>query len=87
LLTTAGVHYRSEIYSGAAHGYTMADTPAYDETAAEGHSVPSRAEHASLPLPCQAMRLARQMARAAPSPFDLEILIGAGGDVADRAQL
>jgi carboxymethylenebutenolidase len=36
-LDAAGVHYRSEIYSGAAHGYTMADTPAYDEAAAERH--------------------------------------------------
>ena len=24
-------------YRGAAHGYTMADTPAYDEAAAEHH--------------------------------------------------
>ena len=36
-LTAAGVSYRSEVYSGAAHGYTMADTPAYDEAAAERH--------------------------------------------------
>jgi carboxymethylenebutenolidase len=36
-LDTAGVRYRSELYSGAAHGYTMADTPAYDEPAAERH--------------------------------------------------
>ena len=27
----------AEVYPGAAHGYTMADTPAYDETAAERH--------------------------------------------------
>jgi carboxymethylenebutenolidase len=33
----AGVRYRSEVYRGAAHGYTMADTPAYDEAAAERH--------------------------------------------------
>jgi carboxymethylenebutenolidase len=36
-LDAAGVRYRSELYSGAAHGYTMADTPAYDEPAAERH--------------------------------------------------
>jgi carboxymethylenebutenolidase len=36
-LDAAGARYRSEIYGGAAHGYTMADTPAYDEAAAERH--------------------------------------------------
>jgi carboxymethylenebutenolidase len=36
-LAAAGVRYRSEVYGGAAHGYTMADTPAYDEAAAERH--------------------------------------------------
>ena len=36
-LDAAGVRYRSEVYHGAAHGYTMADTPAYDEAAAERH--------------------------------------------------
>ena len=36
-LEAAGVRYRSEVYPGAAHGYTMADTPAYDEAAAERH--------------------------------------------------
>jgi carboxymethylenebutenolidase len=36
-LDDAGVRYRSEIYTGAAHGYTMADTPVYDESAAERH--------------------------------------------------
>jgi len=33
----AGVTHRTEVYEGAAHGYTMADTPAYDEAAAERH--------------------------------------------------
>jgi carboxymethylenebutenolidase len=33
----AGVVHRTEVYAGAAHGYTMADTPAYDEAAAERH--------------------------------------------------
>ena len=33
----AGVRYRSDVYEGAAHGYTMADTPAYDEAACERH--------------------------------------------------
>jgi carboxymethylenebutenolidase len=36
-LDDAGVRHRSEVYAGAAHGYTMADTPAYDEAAAERH--------------------------------------------------
>ena len=36
-LDDAGATYRAEIYEGAAHGYTMADTPAYDEAAAERH--------------------------------------------------
>jgi carboxymethylenebutenolidase len=36
-LDATEVRYRSEIYRGAAHGYTMADTPAYDEAAAERH--------------------------------------------------
>src|SRR4051812_48460327 len=36
-LEDAGVTYRSELFAGAAHGYTMADTPAYDQAAAERH--------------------------------------------------
>jgi carboxymethylenebutenolidase len=36
-LADAGVSYRSELYEGAAHGYTMADMPVYDEAAAERH--------------------------------------------------
>lgn len=36
-LGDAGVTFRSELYEGAAHGYTMADTAAYDEAAAERH--------------------------------------------------
>jgi carboxymethylenebutenolidase len=36
-LEEAGADYRSEVYEGAAHGYTMADTAAYDEAAAERH--------------------------------------------------
>jgi carboxymethylenebutenolidase len=36
-LDEAGVRYRSELYEGAAHGYTMSDTAAYDEAAAERH--------------------------------------------------
>jgi carboxymethylenebutenolidase len=36
-LEQAGVPYRSEVYTGAAHGYTMADTPVFDEQAAERH--------------------------------------------------
>jgi len=36
-LADAGRTYRSELYEGAAHGYTMSDTAAYDEAAAERH--------------------------------------------------
>jgi carboxymethylenebutenolidase len=36
-LEAAGVPHRSEVYAGAAHGYTMADTPVYDEQASERH--------------------------------------------------
>ncbi len=36
-LDEADVTYRSEVYQGAAHGYTMADTPMYNEGAAERH--------------------------------------------------
>jgi carboxymethylenebutenolidase len=36
-LDSAGVEHTTEVYGGAAHGYTMADTPAYDEQAAERH--------------------------------------------------
>jgi len=36
-LDEVGARYRSEIYEGAAHGYTMEDTPAYDESASERH--------------------------------------------------
>jgi carboxymethylenebutenolidase len=34
-LRAAGKEFRAEVYAGADHGYTMADTPAYDEVAAE----------------------------------------------------
>jgi carboxymethylenebutenolidase len=36
-LDEAGADYRSEVYAGAAHGYTMADTAAYNEDARERH--------------------------------------------------
>ncbi len=36
-LDEASASYVSEVYEGAAHGYTMSDTPAYDEAAAERH--------------------------------------------------
>lgn len=36
-LRTAGKEFRAAVYAGAQHGYTMADTPAYDEAAAERH--------------------------------------------------
>jgi carboxymethylenebutenolidase len=36
-LEEAGASYRAEVYEGAAHGYTMADTAAFDEEASERH--------------------------------------------------
>jgi carboxymethylenebutenolidase len=36
-LDDVGARYRSEVYEGARHGYTMADTAAYDEAARERH--------------------------------------------------
>jgi carboxymethylenebutenolidase len=36
-LDEAGTRYRSEVYEGAQHGFTMADTASYDEAARERH--------------------------------------------------
>jgi carboxymethylenebutenolidase len=36
-LEEAGARYRSEVYEGAQHGYTMSDTAAYDEPSRERH--------------------------------------------------
>ncbi len=36
-LKAAGVAYSAEVYPGALHGYTMADTPVFDEAARERH--------------------------------------------------
>jgi carboxymethylenebutenolidase len=36
-LEEGGASYRSEVYEGAQHGYTMADTAAYDEASRERH--------------------------------------------------
>jgi carboxymethylenebutenolidase len=36
-LDDAGATYRSDLYEGAMHGYTMSDMPVYDEAAAERH--------------------------------------------------
>ncbi|WP_399881347.1 dienelactone hydrolase family protein [Streptomyces sp. BBFR51] len=36
-LTEAGVRHRCEVYAGAHHGYTQADTAAYDPEATERH--------------------------------------------------
>jgi carboxymethylenebutenolidase len=36
-LAEAGLTASNEVYEGAAHGYSMADTPMYDEAAAERH--------------------------------------------------
>jgi carboxymethylenebutenolidase len=36
-LSSAGLTHSNEVYVGAAHGYTMADTSSFDEGAAERH--------------------------------------------------
>jgi carboxymethylenebutenolidase len=36
-LNRAGATFRTEVFADAEHGYTMADTPAYDEASAERH--------------------------------------------------
>src|SRR5437588_3823387 len=36
-LDSVGARYRAEVYEGAQHGYTMADTPAFDEASRERH--------------------------------------------------
>jgi carboxymethylenebutenolidase len=36
-LDEAGLTARNEVYPGAGHGYTMADTAVYDEAATERH--------------------------------------------------
>jgi carboxymethylenebutenolidase len=36
-LDDAGVRHHSDVYAGAGHGYTMADTQVYDEQACERH--------------------------------------------------
>ncbi|MGV9680229.1 dienelactone hydrolase family protein [Nocardia sp. NPDC003482] len=36
-LTAANIPHRTEIYEGAAHGYTQSDTSVYDEAATERH--------------------------------------------------
>ena len=42
-LSAAGRPHTNEVYEGAAHGYTMADTSVYDEAAAERHFAELRA--------------------------------------------
>ncbi|WP_136247816.1 dienelactone hydrolase family protein [Halomonas borealis] len=36
-LAKAGVHFTTELYQGAAHGFTAKDAPSYDEDACERH--------------------------------------------------
>ncbi len=42
-LAAAGRPHTNEVFAGAAHGYTMADTSSYDEAAAERHFATLRA--------------------------------------------
>ena len=36
-LKKSGIRFRAELYKGAAHGFTMADLPAYNEVALNRH--------------------------------------------------
>jgi carboxymethylenebutenolidase len=36
-LDAAGVRYTSEVYAGAAHGWTMSDMPVHDAAAEDRH--------------------------------------------------
>ena len=36
-LTAAGLRHTNEVYDGTRHGYTMPDSPIYDENASERH--------------------------------------------------
>jgi carboxymethylenebutenolidase len=36
-LQEAGTHHRSELYTGALHGFTMSDMPVYDQAASDRH--------------------------------------------------
>ena len=36
-LERSGIRYKAELYSGASHGFTMADLPAYNEAALKRH--------------------------------------------------
>lgn len=36
-LAASGLRYRTEVYAGASHGFTMSDTAAWDEAATERH--------------------------------------------------
>jgi carboxymethylenebutenolidase len=38
-LERSGIRYEAELYEGAAHGFTMADLPAYNEAALKRHWV------------------------------------------------
>ena len=42
-LRAAGLTASNEVYEGAAHGYSMADTSMYDEAATERHFAELRA--------------------------------------------
>ena len=42
-LTGAGITVTNEVYAGASHGYSMADTGVYDEAATKRHFTELRA--------------------------------------------
>ncbi len=48
-LEKAGLRYSNEVYAGARHGYTMADTAPYDEAATERHFAALRDLFARMP--------------------------------------
>jgi len=82
-LEDANVTYRSELFEGAAHGYTMADTPADDQAAAERHHRTLRAtgphrRHLSQDRIEPATQPARNASRPPPIRSEVLLLDGSG---------
>ena len=63
-LDAAGLTHTNEVYAGAAHGYSMADTAPYDEAATERHF----AELRGAVRPHAGRRLGRLSAAGWPGP-------------------
>ena len=67
-LRQTGRRYLNEVYEGAPHGYAMADTPMYDEAAAERHFAVPRG---CLRAPCDPMPTRHMRGRRAGYPVGM----------------